>query len=256
MKQKQAGDPTNPVDTAKKPPVALAAPAAPAADPAHPDKDQDVELINSMLAKYFGKKPEETEESEEAKEEDLKKELKAAHEAFKAAGKEGEEAENEAVKHVQMSRQIKQAAEESEKQKQAEEAEEKAKQAEEAKAKEDAEAEVEKGKKEAAARIVSLTSENSALKERLAKVELDKHVEKTLAESGIPMSATTKFRETIGAVKNKGEFDRLFSVFKNTREATLGGEAGFSFQEAYANPDRVQQGTSKDEVDFAAAIEE
>lgn len=229
---------------------------------AHPDKDQDVQLVKSMLDKYHGKdgKP-----GEEAEEVEAGKKLKAAYEAAKKMGFQGAEAEEAAVKHVQMAKHMQ--AEEAEEKKEAEkkEADEKAKkeaeekkEAEKKEAEEKAKKEAEGcGSKEAASKIVSLTSENSALKEKLAKIELDSHIDKTLAESKAPMSATKKFREAIGTVKSKDEFDRLFSVFQKTREATLGGEAsGTDFSEAYANPERevVIESDSGSECSFEGAI--
>jgi hypothetical protein len=243
---------TNPAnkDGGTEKPVVAAKPAPDAG--AHPDKDQDVALIKSMIDKYKGKAP----DAEQEDESELGKKLKAAHEAALKLGHKGEEAEVEAVKHVQMAKHMAQAESESEAEAEKCEAEKKEKAKKEAETEAEAEAEVEKNKKEAATKIVKLTSENSALKEKLAKVELDKHIDKTLAESKQPMAATKKFRESIGDVKSASEFDRLFKVFMSARENTLSSEANADFSEAYVNPERevVAATESDSDLDFAAAV--
>ncbi len=173
--------------------------------PAHDDAAQDVELIKGMLKKHLG---DDAAENEEA--------MKQADEAYKAAcesGMESEEALETVGKALKMSSIMK-----AKKEKQ--EAEEAAKK----ESEEKCEAEEGEEKKESA-KVLKLTAENSALKERLAKIDLEKYIDKKLAESKLPMSVTKAFKEAAGDIRNEKQFDRDFALFVKARE-NQGGEAG------------------------------
>jgi hypothetical protein len=75
--------------------------------------------------------------------------------------------------------------------------------------------------------VVRLAGEVARLQEQLNAINLEKHVDKTLRESRLPMNVTKKFREAIKGVKSVKEVNDKFNLF---REAYgLGGEATGGF---------------------------
>jgi hypothetical protein len=187
---------------------------APAADAAHADAAQDKELIKKMIAKHMGDGGGFDEADEAA--------CEAAHKMACEAGMEGEEAEKAACYSMKLAKHAKGKMEA-----EAMEAEEK---------KESGAAEltppvhgVSPGKpgpigKEAEA-VVKLTAENTKLRESLKKFELEKALDKTLRESGLPMSATKEFRKLVVGCKSEKEISEKFQVFSEAYKLG-GGEAG------------------------------
>lgn len=205
----------------------------------HDDEEQDKKLIADMMAKFSkaasGAPAEEAEEAEEAdaaaapKESEESEEanhneadMTAAHEAFKHAkaayGCESEEAAKIACAAVHTSKHF--AAKKESEEAAKHEAEEKAKEAQPDPSKLSA------GKKESAKegdKVIALTAENARLKESLRKVDVEKHLDKSLRESGLPMAVTKKFREALGEPKTTQEIDKGLKLFKEAYQ--VGGEA-------------------------------
>jgi hypothetical protein len=185
----------------------------------HDDAAQDMELIKKMMDQYMGK--EGYDESE----------MQQAMEAMNCAVKGGEEKEEAArmacsamkmAKHMNAMKQAEESAGEGEEKK--EESDEMSK---------ESQKEAEEAKKESStpatdAEVTKLRGENAALKEKLAKIVIAEHLEKTLKESGLTMSVTKKFREMVEGAKSKKEIDDKFKLFMEGYKAT-GGEAGSSF---------------------------
>lgn len=239
----------------------------------HPDADKDKALIKGMLDKHLG----------DGKHDDKDAEcMKQALEAYQGMGHEGEEAEKMAAAHVKAAKAMaaKQAEADEADESEADEAEEKeadeseADEADESEADENADGDepgpalkkkkhipVAGEKKEsnvATAEIVKLRGENAALKEKLAKIELDQHIESKLAESGLPRSSTKLLRESVGEVKSIKEFDRFLKIFVESRKDALGGEAGGGFEDVFTQPEKQinaddVEGSS---ISFADAAEE
>lgn len=254
----------------------------------HADQDQDVALIKSMLDKHMGDG-----QHDEADAAMMQKALKAANK-MGLQGEEAEKAAAHHVqmsKHIAQSEaegaqdgdaddaQAPAApaqkkpmpkkpaapaadapAEESEAESESEAHEAEA-ESEESESESEAEAEAhkkEKGKKEAASKseVIRLKAENAALKERLAKIDLEKHIEKKLSESGLPRSATKVLKESIGEVKTAAEFDKALKLFTEARKSALGGEAEDGFEDVFANPEKHVAGDDAGEgISFADAAE-
>lgn len=186
-------------------------------DGEHADADQDAELIKSMLDKYVGQ-PDHSDDDKQA----MKQALKSAQEA----GLEGKEAEKAAGYSIKMAKQaaMKQA-------KQAEESQHEADAGPGMDAKGPASVGnpgsakgMQKAKESAKAPdLVRLTAENARLQSELSVLKLEKHMDKALRESKLPMSATKKFRECAKGVASVKEFEEKLAVFKEAY--SLRGEA-------------------------------
>lgn len=138
--------------------------------------------------------------------------LKAAmhyHQAYKQAGHDTHEAASRAVEAMKCAK-VAHAAMESEGHKEAEEKHE---------------AEEKKEKHKESADAIKLRGENASLKERLAKLETEKYLDKKLQESKLPMSVTKRFRESIKGFKSQKDVDEKFCLFIEGYKA-IGGEAG------------------------------
>lgn len=174
----------------------------------HDDADQDEELIKSMLDKYVGDPQHSDDDKAMAKE---------AYQSAKEAGLEGKEAEKAAGYAMKMAKQ-KQAKES----KAAMEAEEKAQQEAgglDVKAKPVGDAgsaaKDQKSKESAGGNtVVKLTAEVARLSSELEAIRLEKHMDKALRESKLPMSATKKFRECVKNVRSVKDFDSKLGIFK------------------------------------------
>jgi hypothetical protein len=211
-------------------------------DPGHADEEQDVALIKKMLDQYLG------ESVSTEREEEIKMAQKASGYFMKKKGMKQEEAAEKAAEYVEFAKAM--AAEEvetppvdeeqdpnaapktpeeeeaakkeaEEKMKQADEGEE----ADEAKKKKEADEKCEcgggKNKKESDS-IIALKGENAKLKEDLNKIELEKHLDKVLRESGLPMRVTKSFKESLGEIKSKEQIDNAFTVFKKGYSSVAG----------------------------------
>lgn len=216
----------------------------------HGDYAADVELIKQMIDKYMGDDKANVNEAEYQK----------TSEAYTEMGMEAEEAYQAAAKHLKAASIL---AKKSEADKKDElSAEERTKkEAEEKEAcdkKEAADKEEEKEKKESDDKdaddkdtekkesSVSLVSRIAFLESELAKRDLNDHIESTLSKSGMSRSATKLFKESIGTVKSKKEFDRLYKTFSEGFKAGNVGEE-FSF-----SPEKiVNEGSSETIFDLS-----
>jgi len=174
------------------------------AAPEHDDEEQDKALIKKMLDQHLGKEGYGEEE------------CASAHEAMKCAMAAGEEKEAA----MQMAGHAMKMAKYMSAKKEADAME--AKESEETK-----ESDKEEEKKEShkeSAEFIKLKGENAKLKESLAKIDLEKHLDATLRESGLRMEITKKFRDIIGTPKSKAEIDKNFKLFVEGYK-TIGGEA-------------------------------
>jgi hypothetical protein len=108
------------------------------------------------------------------------------------------------------------------------------------------------------AKVTKLSGENAALKESIKKIEVDKHLDKVLRESGLPMAATKKFRESLGSAKTEKEIDEKFSIFKEAyglRGGEADGAEGFMIQiEKTANLRESDEGGEA--FDFSGCVKE
>lgn len=192
------------------------------AEPAHSDEEQDKELIRKMIAEYLGE--------EMLDEEEVMKMAKEAYEAYREMGYEADKA-MEAAGHAMklakhMSAKEKQEAKEGEEKKEAceqdakhvdvivdgdhnGEEEEKPEDEEKADAKE-------------SATVLKLKAEVAALREQMRGITVERHLEQTLRESGLPRSVTAVFREHLGTPKTTKEIDEKFKLFLETYKATKG----------------------------------
>lgn len=73
-------------------------------------------------------------------------------------------------------------------------------------------------------KVMRLTAENAQLKEKLKKFELDTFLDSFLRESKLPMHATKKFREALGAPKSEQDIKDKFAIFQEGFGG-VGGEA-------------------------------
>lgn len=174
--------------------------------PEHKDEAQDVELIKQMLDEYLGKGDHAEETMSQAKE---------AYEAACGEGMSKEEAMKCAGAGLKMAAIMKKKSEA----KAAEAAPEK-KDEEKAPEKKDEEDKSKEAHQES--EIIAVKAENAALKEKLAKIELDKYVDSKLAESKLTRENTKKFREACGDIKTQKDFDTKFKVWITAKEAAQG----------------------------------
>ena len=164
------------------------------ADPEHDDEAKDKELIKKMLDQHLGQGAYGDEEEASAREA-----MKCAMEA----GEEKEAAMQMAGHAMKMAKYMSAKKESSEKK----ESQEK-----------------ESDSKESAA-IIKLKGENAKLKESLAAIDVAKHLDETLRESGLRMEITKKFRDLIGTPKGKKEIDEKFKLFVEGYRNSVGSES-------------------------------
>jgi hypothetical protein len=162
----------------------------------HDDEAQDKELIKKMLDQHLGK----DQHGEE--------ECASAHEAMKCAMENGETKEaamemaGHAMKMAKFLQKKKEAVAEAEEKKESED----------------------KSEPKESAAVLVLKGENAKLKESLAAIEVEKHVDATLRDSGLRMEITKKFRESCGKFKSTKDFDEKFKLFVEGYRS-IGGEA-------------------------------
>lgn len=195
-------------------------------DADHPDAAQDEQLVKKMLDKYLGK-PDHSEDDHAMAKEAMKHAMEMGlegDEAMKCAGynmkmakhMQGKQpAESEGEAHHESGEQPEQKAkpkavgDAGKIHDQHSEAEEK---------KEGKQKESSKGDG-----MVKMAGELARLRQELDAMKLKEHVEVSLKESKLPMSATKKFRECIKDVKTSREIDEKLKTFKEA--FALGGEA-------------------------------
>lgn len=204
-------------------------------DAGHDDEAQDKQLIMDMLKKHGlvdgdeeGKDDEGDSKEAEDKEappadkkdappakDDAKKDphadmMQAAmkyHQAYKACGHDSKEAADracEAMKCAGMAH----AGDQKESDKKEEESHK----------------EADKKEHKESAAVIKLKGENAKLVEKLSSMETEKHLDKKLQESRLPMAVTKKFRESIKAAKSIKEVDEKFNLFMEGYKS-FGGEA-------------------------------
>ena len=225
-----------PVDPKLKKKTKESEDGAPAGDATHQDKDQDVELIKSLLKQYVGGEDHSDEEVEA---------MKQALGHAKEMGMEGEEAEKAAGYSMKMAKHV------ASKQAEAEPEEGEAEENEES---EDAAPAGGKGgpsggdtdqpagdagkpgakMKQESAKILKLEARNAAIEAKLAALELEKHIDKTVRESGLPKHAQKKLRECLVKSKSEKEVDEKLAIFKEA--------FGVPAEELGFNPERVESG--------------
>lgn len=203
--------------------------AAGADDAGHDDAPKDKALIKSMLDKHVGKDKHDDKDAEECE---------AMMGAYTELGHKGEEAAMMAAKHVAVAKQMKQKKEADEKAAAEAEGEEEAEEAEDA------------GEKKEA--VVKLAAENSALKERIGKLELSLHVDKKLSESGLSPKMLKAVRESAKDCKSVKDFERTLKIFVEAKK--VAGEGGEVY--AAAGKEETQGNGSGEGVSFADAAEE
>lgn len=193
----------------------------------HDDADQDKALIKKMLDEYVGQDKERTPEESEAYEK-LAKEAYQAHKDMLGEGKEDEAYQHaghalKLAKHMAAKQKASEAKEDESKEdikdmKKDDAAKDDDGDKEESK--EDECKEESDDKKESATKakdlekkLLEARGEIAALKEKIAGDEVAKYVEAKLAKSGKPRSVTKAFRETVGDIKSKKEFDSKWAIF-------------------------------------------
>ena len=223
-----------PMDGEKKPEADAKPemPAKPAANPEHPDEQKDLELIKAQVAKYLGKDGEGKES-----------ECKQVAQAYTEMGHKQEEAYEMAAKHMKAASILAGKKEAEEKAKC--EADEAAKKEADEKAKIEAE---EKGDKKESA--VALAGRVAFLEAELAKRDLEKHMENELGKSKLSRSMTKLFKETVGEIKTKKEFDHAFKIFKAA--IPTGGEA-FVMESGEKMP--MNESESNNAVSFSDCVD-
>ncbi|OPZ24627.1 MAG: hypothetical protein BWZ03_00102 [bacterium ADurb.BinA186] len=78
--------------------------------------------------------------------------------------------------------------------------------------------------------ILKLKGENAKLKESIGKIEMEKHLDKILRESGFKMEVTKAFRKAIGEPKSIKDIDEKFKVFSlGVRESVSSEADGYEF---------------------------
>jgi phage I-like protein len=88
----------------------------------------------------------------------------------------------------------------------------------------------------------------AALEERLVEKELNEHIENVLKESKLSMKATKIFKEGLGKIKSKTDFDKKFNDFKEMYLAVKGElESGL-------NPEKIVNVESNTAISFAGCV--
>ena len=181
----------------------------------HPDEQQDIELIKSLLKQYVG--------SDDPSEEECQA-MHQAHENAKEMGLKGKEAEAAAGYSMKMAKHMAQ------KQAEAEEAGDDAPPAPPAKgakkappakaapadadADDDTDSDPQESEEKKESRFVKQEARIAMLESKLASKELNEHIEKSVRESGLPKEAQKKFRECLGKVSDAKEVSSKLSIFK------------------------------------------
>lgn len=186
----------------------------------HDDEAQDVALIKKMIAEYLGE--------DMMDQEEVLKMCKEAYEAYMEMGYEADKAMEAAGHSMKLAKHMAAKEKKESEEKPEEKPEEKVEESkDEEKVEESDEEKVEESKTEEtkeSSQVLKLTAENAALKESLKKIEVEKHLERVLKESGLPRSVTQVFRSNLGAPKSTGEIDDKFKLFVETYRATRGSE--------------------------------
>lgn len=179
----------------------------------HSDVEQDKALIKKMIAEYLGQ--------EDVDNEEMMQMCKEAYEAYMEMGMEAEEAMKCAGNAMKLAKHM--ASKEKPVEEAAEEkcADDKKEEAPVEEAKEEVEESKEKEVKESSS-VIALKAEIAGLRESMKAIELEKHIEKTLRESGLPRAATSILRENIGTPKSVKEFDEKFKLFTESYKAAKG----------------------------------
>ena len=167
------------------------------AKPEHSDEEQDMELIKKMLDQHLGKDQYGEEECMSAKE---------AMKCAMDAGEEKDAAANLVGHAMKMAKYMASK-----------------KEAEPMEAEEEKEEKMEAAPMEAA-EIIKLKGENAKLKESIASIEVEKHLDTVLRESGMRMEITKKFRDVIGTPKSKKEIDEKLKLFVEGYRNSISGE--------------------------------
>lgn len=184
-------------------------------DGGHDDADQDKKLMKSMLKKHLGDKSDGSDEEVEM--------YKQAYEAHKEMGKDDDDAHEAAGDAMKLAKHM--AAKQAEAEGEEEEHEE------------DAHVDGKTGYKftqsesesESAmeSEVLSLKAEVAKLRETARRNDLEKHIEKLCAKSGLPHSATDLYRAHVKehGVNTVERANKLWKTFTETYKAA-GGEAG------------------------------
>jgi hypothetical protein len=233
----------------------------------HPDAEKDKELVKSMLKKYVG--------GDDHSEEECGA-MKQAMDHAKEMGMEGEEAEKAAGYSMKMAKHVasKQAeegeAEESEEaegeesegeeaegeESEAEESEGEESEAEESESEEDESEDDEDAddEKTAPKKAPPFGKKEAALRAKLAKAEkelkearLEKFLEKTIKESGLPVQVQKKFRECIGKPATEKEITEKLKLVKETSGHSFGADL-------FVNPERSEAGGTEGGLSFADCV--
>lgn len=111
---------------------------------------------------------------------------------------------------------------------------------------------IEKEKKESEAKIISLTAENTKLREAQKKADVEKFLDKTLRESGLSMAYTKRFRDVVKDPKSEKEITEKFTLFKEA--LSVSGEAdGLGF---VLGAEKADAGGGTGSKSFADCVEE
>jgi hypothetical protein len=213
-------------------------------DGGHDDAEQDKALIAKMLKKHLG---------DDATEEDMQSAQEAYEHLMKADGMKHDEAMKMAAGHMKLAKAMLAKKEAAKK-----EAEEKKAEADKADKEdkmmdESAEEKKEEGKKES--EFLRLKGEVASLREALRKQDVEKHLEKKLAQSGLPRTVTKAFKESIGQPKTEAEIDRALAIFMEGYKATRGLSGALNF--VHGNEKRVSAVTeSNGKLSFADCVKE
>jgi hypothetical protein len=169
----------------------------------HPDAAQDKQLIMDMIKKHLG--------DSEGGEESL---LEGTHKELCEMGYEAEEAAKmcAAMHKLEKKRQEKAA--------EAAKAEEKP----EDKVEENEKLPIEQPKE--SKKLVELQGKVAFLESKLKAVDLEKYIDKKLAETKLPRSATDKLRESLKDVKTEKQFDQMLGWFMEGYKAKPVDDAG------------------------------
>jgi hypothetical protein len=210
---------------------------------AHDDEAKDKELILAQLRKHglVGENEENAEMMQAAH---------GMHKAYKENGHSSEEAATRAVESMKCSKKVQEAA--------AAKDDAAKKEAEKAKAKESAAPAVESEELKALrAEKLRLEGENARLRESNTANEVEKHLDKALAGSGLPRAATKKFREANKGFKNTKEVDEKLALFVEGYKA-VGGEADSagSLEEFVMTEKNAPANDSKGSVDLSDCVQE
>ena len=179
------------------------------ADPAHPDAAQDKALIIDMIKKHLGDGADASPEESSA--------MEATHKELCEMGYSEEEASKMAAAFHKLGKKKKEA--------EAKAHEEKAHKEGEVPGDEKLPIEA----KKESAKIVELQGRLAFLESKLKAVDMEKYIDKKLAETKLPRAATDKLRESLKDVKTEKQFDQMLAIFLNGYNAKPETETLFGF---------------------------